>query len=163
MPDGRHADWVYYLQSSGSETSESTDPDTGETVYEYSGSTHSTVSFSDIDYYYKDVVKKASEIAEENEEYIRNLAGEPPKSSDPPAVSISIRRVGDGPIDVLDPDAVILRNTGSKPTAAQKLVAGAVQGELNSIFNTGRRMVWKVDTEVILASMNRDNIKQGGE
>ncbi len=31
---------------------------------------------------------------------------------------------------------IILRNTGKEPTASERLVAGAVQSELNSIFNT---------------------------
>jgi hypothetical protein len=114
----------------------SKDPKTGETVYEYSGLVQYDVTYSQTDYYYKDVVKRASEMAHENEQYIKNLAGDPPKCTDPPMVSISTRQVNNGPIEVLDPEAVILRNTGGKPTATQRLVAGAVQSELNSIFNT---------------------------
>jgi RHS repeat-associated protein len=125
--------WTYrYLDFS---YTTSTDPETGETLYEYSGTKESYVTYRDTEYYYKDVVKKASEIAQENEEYIRNLAGDPPGDNDPPMFTISTMQVDNGRIELLNPDEIILKNTGKKPTASERLIAGAVQSELNSIFN----------------------------
>jgi peptidoglycan hydrolase-like protein with peptidoglycan-binding domain len=81
------------------------------------------------------VVITAAEIAEENEQYIKDLAGDPPKNTDPTAVSISTMQVGTGPIQVLNPDQVIVLNAGKKTTGIQSLITGAVQSELNDIMN----------------------------
>ncbi len=94
------------------------------------------MTYRDTEYHYTDVVVKASEIAQENEEYIRNLAGDPPGDNDPPMFTVSTMQVDDGRIELLNPNEIILRNTGKEPTASERLVAGAVQSELNSIFNT---------------------------
>jgi len=49
-----------------------------------------------------------------NDEYIKNLAGDPPKNSDKPTVSIYTKQVNNGTVEVLDPTNVIVQNTGNK-------------------------------------------------
>ncbi|HWT27147.1 MAG TPA: RHS repeat-associated core domain-containing protein, partial [Mobilitalea sp.] len=110
-----------------------TDPDTGATYYHFEGASYSTDTFSDTSYSYKDVVEKAIDIANRNEQYIRNLAGDPPKNTDPPAVSISTLKVGTGPVQVLNPDQIII-NT-SKSSERRSPITGTVQSVLNDQIN----------------------------
>jgi RHS repeat-associated protein len=95
------------------------------------------VTYSQTDYYFDDVVVPASKIAEESEKAIQELLGNPPKNTNPPVVSISTLQVGSGPVQLLNPDQVIVQNTGKKTTGSQSIVTGAVQSVLNNLFNKG--------------------------
>jgi hypothetical protein len=95
------------------------------------------VTYSQTDYYFDDVVVPASKIAEESEKAIQELVGNPPKNTDPPIVSINTLQVGSGPVQLLNPDQVIVQNTGKKTTGSQSIVTGAVQSVLNNLFNKG--------------------------
>jgi RHS repeat-associated protein len=112
------------------------DSEVGDINYEYLSYTLTTETYTETDYYYNDVVKKASEYAKENEQYIKDLAGDPSKDSDPPAVSISTKQIGNGKAKVIDTDKIIVENTGTQTTGTKGLIAGAVQSELNDILGS---------------------------
>jgi hypothetical protein len=133
--------WVYE-HTSLSEGTTITDPETGETYYHYDSFTSSTETYTQTDYYYNNVVITAAEIAEENEEYIRNLAGDPPKNNDPPAVSISTLQVGTEPVNL---DQIIVYATGKKTIETQNQVTGATQSELNEIMDNNQISLYSVE------------------
>jgi RHS repeat-associated protein len=110
---------------------EVTNPETGETSYEFIDVTETTEIYSQTDYYYSNLVVSAAEMAQVNEEFIKNVAGLPLKNSDGPAVSISTLQVGSGTPQVLNPDEIIVDSSVRKSTKEQWQVTGAVQIELN--------------------------------
>jgi RHS repeat-associated protein len=109
------------------------DSETGEISYELKNVTYTLDSFIEKNTYYKEVVVSAAQIASENEQYIKNLAGDPPKNTDPPAYSSS--RVNQKFKQVWSSNQVIVNNTGSNSTYAEKQTTGVVQSMLNDIMD----------------------------
>jgi hypothetical protein len=109
------------------------DPETGEISYEFSSLTHAIATYSETNYY-KDVVKSASEIANDNKKIIKNKLGNPPKNTDPPA------NVKEGIVTLehfqkWEPDQVIVKNTGKQTTGTQSQITGVVQSVINDKLN----------------------------
>jgi RHS repeat-associated protein len=113
-----------------------TDPETGEEYIHFGGATISTEKYSSTDYYFKNEAKKAGDIAKENEQYIKNLAGNPPKNTNPPTRSPYTRQVGSWIVRELESDQVMIRKTWIETTGGQSLTKmSPVQSELNDIMN----------------------------